>query len=332
MFIDSQSGSKAFSKWVDILSIVGLVGVAVYILIETAIRRARHLDQAISIFQNFLSGAILANLAGGIFLVVIAIVCLWARRKYPSLQRGLNLAARSIGVFLLFWLIYQGTAYFIDYKWWTPLKSYFPDLAAAFLQGKTYLDAPKAFVDLTMFQNKWYVSFPPLASLLMLPQVALSGSDSVNTIHFTILFGAASVAIVFAILESLSRQGWTKLNLWGNVWLTILFGLGTMYWSMVVAGQVWYISQILTVAFAALAVLLAINIDSPLPAGLSLAIGMLARPNIALLWPFLFGIFWQRKISEGTKLTWKQALTWMLLSIIPAVIVALVVRLKSNVT
>ena len=65
------------------------------------------------------------------------------------------------------------TAYLLPVSIWgkmeTSAASYFNLLADAFLHGRLYLIDPPATIDLTLHNGQWYVPFPPLPALLMLP-------------------------------------------------------------------------------------------------------------------------------------------------------------------
>ena len=80
----------------------------------------------------------------------------------------MNIALRALLVFVLALTAYWGTALVFGNQA-TPDVAYFNILADAFLHGRTYLVAPPATHDLTAFQGRWYVPFPPLPALLMLP-------------------------------------------------------------------------------------------------------------------------------------------------------------------
>ena len=58
--------------------------------------------------------------------------------------------------------------------------SYFNLLARSFIEGHTYLADPPATVDLANYHDRWYVPFPPLPAVLMVPAVLLSGARDVN--------------------------------------------------------------------------------------------------------------------------------------------------------
>ncbi len=218
-------------------------------------------------------------------------------------------------IFCTAFFIYISTAEFVNYMH-TPSKAYFPDLANAFLNGRLYLENPSSTMDLTLYNGQWYMAFPPLAAILMLPLVARFGPYGFSTVVFGLTFAAVNVALVYLILESLSRLGWSKLRTRDNLWLVLMFALGTIHWYMAITGRVWYLSRILTVTFAALAVLLALRRRSPFWVGLALAVAMAARPNIAFMGVFLLGIAMQH-MQEAGNLTFKRVVGWSLAAVLP---------------
>ncbi len=252
-----------------------------------------------------------------IVISVVLIILFAALSRYRPGRRESLIGLRRGGRRLFtVWLVYLSSSYFVSLVWETPRKTvYFPQLAGAFLEGKTYLTEPSSVRDLTSYEGQWYAAFPPLPSLLMLPQVAMEDVDAVNTVQFTIFFGALNVALAYAILGSLARNGLTRLDHAGNLWLTVLLAFGSVHWYMSLVGHVWYLSQIVTVTFAALAVFLILETRSLVPASLSLAIGMLARPTIALLWPLLYALYLETN-SLSIK-DWRKAIRPVLFSAIP---------------
>src|SRR3972149_2652940 len=91
--------------------------------------------------------------------------------------------------------------------------TYFDYQAEAFLQGHTYLAKPPVTHDLTSYQGRWYVPFPPLPAFLLLPWVAVSGVAGANAIVFSALMGGLNTALAFLLLQALTRRGWTRLAL-----------------------------------------------------------------------------------------------------------------------
>jgi hypothetical protein len=199
-----------------------------------------------------------------------------------------SLTAQAGLVFLGALAIYAGTALWAGNAR-SPRLAYFDHLADAFLHGRAYLSRPPAVHDLTFRNGRWYVPFPPLPALLLLPWVAWRGVDRVSTPLVSCATGASAVTFVYLLLASLAAAGWTGLSVGDNLWLTLLFGCGTALWWVSAAGAVWYFAQTATVAFVALAAWLAVATGSPWAAGLALALAMLGRPHVAFSWPLLVG-------------------------------------------
>ena len=196
----------------------------------------------------------------------------------------------------------------------TSKLAYFNDLAQSFLHG--HLDvSPPVTGDLTLFQGKWYVPFPPLPTLLLLPWVLFVGLQGTNVALFLVLMGALNVSLACLLLDGLSRRGWSRLDPSSNLWLTALFGVGCVHWYMTTIGTVWFISQVCTLTFLLLAAWLAVVQDGALMPGLALALAMLGRPNVAFMFPLLIGIQLQRRPAA-----WKETLRWGSLCALPPMI------------
>jgi hypothetical protein len=222
--------------------------------------------------------------------------------------------AVAAAVFAAALCVYGLSAWKMD-RTQTPPAAYFDELARSFLHGRLALDNPAETHDLTLYQGRWYVPFPPLPALLMLPWVAAFGG--INTVLFTMILGALNVSLVFLIIRALTAAGRVNLRTGDALWLAALFGFGSVHWYMSTLGSVWFVSQICTVAFAALAVWSAVSARSPLLAGLALAGAMWARPNIVLLYPliFAFGVSEAKERNSGSGRSF--LVRWAGLSILP---------------
>jgi hypothetical protein len=204
----------------------------------------------------------------------------------------------------------------------SPNAAYFQYLADALLHGRLYVLNTPSLNDLTLFEGQWYVGFPPLAALLLLPWVAVSGINGVNTVVFGALVGATSVALAFLTLQSLARRGWTRLSLTDNIWLTVLFGLGSVHWYMSTMGAVWFLGQICAVLFIFLGVWLAVNSASPFLCGSAFAIALLSRPACVFSYPVLAGIALQHIRNKYGRNAWRSWLKWIAISGIPIALIA----------
>ncbi len=166
---------------------------------------------------------------------------------------------------------------------------YFDELAAAFLRGELHLATPSQRHDLSSFGGRWYVPFPPLPALLLLPWVATGGVSAVNSVVFSVLCGAVSIAAVDAMLAALAGRGLAPRRWRDRVWLTALFGFGSVHWTVSILGSVWYLGQTCSVMCLAVAGWLAASGRPGWQVGAALGLAMLGRPNLMLAWPFLWG-------------------------------------------
>lgn len=238
--------------------------------------------------------------------------------KSPSLVGSIIRSPKTIAfvIFVSALSVYWLTALLLG-RTTSPPTAYFTDLANAFLHGQTYLANPPATADLTLYNGRWYVPFPPLPALLLLPWVTIVGVSQVNTVLFGVVMGAANVALAFLLTQSLSDHGWTHLRRSDNVWLAVLLGLGSVHWYMSTLGSVWFVSQICTVTFMLLAVWIAVEADAPLLSGTSLALAMLARPDVGLCYPLLVAIGIQRSCDKGFKRDRRQWVRWAASALVP---------------
>jgi len=123
-----------------------------------------------------------------------------------------------------------------------------------------------------------YVSFPPLPALLMLPFVAI-WKLAFNDVLFTALLAAVNPVLLFLLLQDLARRSLSRRSVADNLWLTVMFGLGSVYYYCSVVGQVWYTAHVVTVAGSIGFAWAALGAERPLRAGLFAGLAMSARPT-----------------------------------------------------
>lgn len=212
-----------------------------------------------------------------------------AKRLTPPARRSCGTAFLcALGVFAAALVTYSAIAWVFGHDSARPV--YFDHLAQAFLSGRLHLDPPPGTHDLSEFEGRWYVPFPPLPALLMLPLVGLLGLEHVNSVYFSIGVGAGTAALLWSLLDSLAVRRVVRLGPAGRIMLIAFFLLGTVHAYVAVEGSVWFLSQTCTVFFVALAANCAIWFRSPLPASLALGLAMAARPHVLLCWPLLVGL------------------------------------------
>lgn len=207
--------------------------------------------------------------------------------------------------------MYGGTAVLVG-RTASPQSAYFDHLASEFLHGRLCLRDPPGTRDLTQHDGRWYVPFPPLPAMLMLPTVAVLGG--VNTVAFSIVCGAASVALVYRLLSEIARRGLLDAARGDAVWLTVLFAVGCVHWYVAVEGSVWFLAQTCAVMFAALAAWLAVRSETAWPSSIALALAMWGRPHILLTWPLLAALALDRRRGADGRVDRAAALRWMIRS------------------
>jgi len=153
--------------------------------------------------------------------------------------------------------------------------------ADAFLHGQLHLTArPPNLNDWVFERGRWYVSFPPLPAVLMMPFVALRGL-SFNDVAFTLPFAAANVALLYRLLRRIQQVEGGSRSEWDHAVFALVFGFGTLAWSCSIRGEVWFTAEVVGVTFTLLYLHAALRAKHPVLAGAALACGTLCRTPIA---------------------------------------------------
>jgi hypothetical protein len=124
--------------------------------------------------------------------------------------------------------------------------------------------------------DRWYVSFPSFPAVVMLPFVALHGYQF-NDTSFGVLVGALALALFYALLRALSRQGEQPRSEGESAALALLLGFGTLFFYCAIRGEVWFSAEVMGVAFTCLYLRFAVGARRPLLAGLCFAMATLTR-------------------------------------------------------
>jgi len=136
----------------------------------------------------------------------------------------------------------------------------------------------------------YYVSFPPLPALLMLPWVAIFGLK-MNDVIFTVLFAALNPVLCYLTLRRL--RPWSERTEVDNLWLTGMFAFGTVNFYASVLGQVWYTAHVVGLALTWAYLLCALEARHPFLAGLAIGAGFITRTPLLFAFPFLFFELWR---------------------------------------
>jgi len=126
----------------------------------------------------------------------------------------------------------------------------------------------------------WYVSFPPMPAVLMAPGVAIWGYRF-NDVWFSVLLAALSPLLLFLLLGRLRDMGLSERDQGDDLWLTLLFTLGTVNYFVSVRGEVWYTAHVVGVCALLLYLHASLGARRPFLAGLALGCGVASRVTLA---------------------------------------------------
>ncbi|MBL7872733.1 MAG: glycosyltransferase family 39 protein [Cyclobacteriaceae bacterium] len=154
--------------------------------------------------------------------------------------------------------------------------------AEAFLHKK--LDIDKYFWDASVFEGKYYVCFPPVPALIMVPFVAIFGI-TVNTVIISLLITCLSMFLLYRLLCR-----WMT-NISGRKWVFGAFFLGSGYWLVLVTSD--HINGFAHVVCTALLFFLLLELTGkkrPIWIGCFWALAFLTR-QMAVFYAFLIFYF-----------------------------------------
>ena len=132
---------------------------------------------------------------------------------------------------------------------------------------------------------RWYVSFPPLPAVLLLPVVAIFGLGTLDALFWAIFAGLAPT-LLFVVLRFLRESGRSQRSRRDNLLVTTLFATGSVYYFVAVQGTVWFAAHVAAAALVCLYLLCAFGARRPAAAGVALGLAFLCRPATLLLGVF----------------------------------------------
>jgi hypothetical protein len=221
----------------------------------------------------------------------------------------------SLGVFAL-GAIYQGPILV------SSSHAYFNYLADAFLHHQLYLRLlPTDVHDLVLYQNRYFLYWPPFPAVFLMPFVALFGIGF-SDITFTFILGAINMALLAVLLQQISRRGLIFLTPAQRVLLLIFFAFGTVYFPVVLRGRVWFTAQIIGIFFVVLTYLAAVGLSEKRAffwTGMALACAFLTRNNLLFvgIWPACY------LLKENYPRGWRKLIGYSIIGLAPLVVAGL---------
>ena len=203
----------------------------------------------------------------------------WGSLRAAGIAPLLTRERLAIGFALLFFLTAFSVYWFLGPKD-TGFDNHI-NQANSFLHGRLDLvpELSGYITEPAIKDDKLYLQHPLGPAILLVPWVALFGLDTNQTL-VSVLIGAISAPVIFAITRRFTE------NLTAQVWLTILFLFGTIFWYTASNGGVWFFSHTMAVLFLFLAIYVTLKSRNPFLIGLFLGVAYLSRQSMILALPF----------------------------------------------
>ena len=180
--------------------------------------------------------------------------------------------------------------------------AYFNYLADAFLHGQLHLRLlPASLHDLSFFNGNYYLYWPPMPAIVLMPFVAVFGVNF-SDVFFTLVVASVNVGLMAAVLRAANDEKLVAIDEISRAFLVLFFAFGTVQITLAPLGRVWFTAQQIGFLFIGLAYLAALRLKGGLAffvTGLCLACAMLTRNHLLLtgIWPawHLLTTYWNSK-------------------------------------
>jgi hypothetical protein len=186
--------------------------------------------------------------------------------------------------------------------WYASPFAYYNYLADALLHGQLSLRLiPDSTRDLSPFQGRFYLYWPPMPAISLMPFVAIFGVQFSDTL-FTLGIAALNVALVAQLLRLACIRRVIKLPKSRRGPLVLCFALGTVQLTQAPFGRVWSTGHEVGLLCVVLCYLVALRLRGVwgfVLAGLAIAAAFLTRNHMlfAGLWPAWYLIAQHRSIG-----------------------------------
>lgn len=184
--------------------------------------------------------------------------------------------------------------------------SHFILLADGWLHGHLYVEGtPPQFADFTNYHGHWYVAFPPLPAILLLPFVAIFhlSYQTIITLFFSVGMGILNIWLMRIVLLRFVQKQAPETQFVTVAWLLVFFAIGTELLYATMQGNVWYIAHVVATTFVLLYISEMLGKQRAWLAAIFLGLASLSRSTTLFTFPFfLVWTFAQRR---------KEPLVWL---------------------
>ena len=168
--------------------------------------------------------------------------------------------------------------------------AYFNYLADSFLHGQLHLRLlPATLHDLSFFNGNYYLYWPPMPAIVLLPFVAIFGVNF-SDVFFNVAIASANVGVMAALFRAANEEQLIESDELARGLLVLFFAFGTVHMTLAPFGRIWFTAQLLGFLFVGLAYLAALRLTGRsafFVTGLLIACAMITRNHLLFtgIWP-----------------------------------------------
>lgn len=160
--------------------------------------------------------------------------------------------------------------------------------ALAWKSGSLHLPQDYPWLELAIYEGQYYVSFPPLPSVILFPLTFLFGANTPDNLLVKIYALMGCLGIYFALKHAGNSRPASAI-------LAYLVATASSALPMMLEGAVWYQAQMLAFGLMCLSVMLMVK-RKPTPALFLYALSVCCRPLDAVYGPLLYCVYlYQRR-------------------------------------
>lgn len=164
--------------------------------------------------------------------------------------------------------------------------------AQMWLNGRVDVDH-RAWLEIAQYGDKYFISFPPLPSVVMLPFVILFGGEFETPNNLIIaLFGIITACFAYASLRKINMKAWIA------AFCAMAFVFGSNMLFITTMGGVWFLAQMLAILFL-MCMIYCAQCDKRMTAYAMIALAVGCRPFSIVAAIPLFAYFTERDIENG---------------------------------
>jgi hypothetical protein len=145
--------------------------------------------------------------------------------------------------------------------------------------------------------GKYYVVYPPMPAVVMIPAAAIFG-DNLSQSLFSIFLGSINVCLVYFLGKILQFGQKT------SILMALFFGFGTNHWFLANVGSAWYIAHIVALFFLLLALIETFGKGRLWLIGLLIGASFEARTTVIFTTVFFYLYFWRKFWPVNKKSIW----------------------------